>query len=254
MEGMSLMVLWHRLLSAALLPPVLNLLPIVAGAMLVRRWQHAGRLLLALGVALTYMLSIPQTAIWLAQGVERYPPIRPADLAAADAIVVLGGGKRPAPEFGGNAPSSDTLARLRYAAYLARQSGKPVLVTGGAPLGGEPEGKVMASALRDDYGIRARWVEDRSDTTLDNARLSAEMLKAAGATRIALVSQGWHLGRAVPFFQSQGLQVSPAPTGFVRYEGPAFTRYLPSGKAMDECHALLREYIGLLYYRLRPGA
>lgn len=194
MEGMSLMVLWHRLLGAALLPPVLNLLPIVAGAMLVRRWQHAGRVLLALGVALTYMLSIPQTAIWLAQGVERYPPIRPADLAAADAIVVLGGGKRPAPEFGGNAPSSDTLARLRYAAYLARQSGKPVLVTGGSPLGGEPEGKVMASALHDDYGIRARWVEDRSDTTLDNARLSAEMLKAAGATRIALVSQGWHWG------------------------------------------------------------
>ncbi|QND86160.1 DUF218 domain-containing protein [Chromobacterium vaccinii] len=247
-------VFWHSLLGALLLPPILNLLPIVAGAMLIRRWQHVGRLLLAFGVALTYLLSIPQTAVWLAQGVERYPPIRPADLSAVDAIVVLGGGKRAAPEFGGNAPSGDTLARLRYAAYLARHSGKPVLATGGAPLGGEPEGDVMARALRDDYGIRARWVEDKSDTTLDNARLSAAMLKADGATRVALVSQGWHLARAVPFFQRQGLQVLPAPTGFIRYEGPAYRRYIPSGKAMEECHALLREYIGLLYYRMRPGA
>ncbi|AUH52028.1 hypothetical protein CXB49_14980 [Chromobacterium sp. ATCC 53434] len=254
MDGASLMVLAHRLLGALLLPPILNLLPIVAGAMLVRRWQHAGRLLLAFGVALTYLLSIPQTAMWLAQGVERYPALRPADLATVDAIVVLGGGKREAPEFDGNAPGADTLVRLRYGAYLARHSGKPLLVTGGAPMGGEPEAEVMARVLRQDYGLHARWLESRSNTTLENARLSAAMLKADGATRIALVSQGWHLARAVPFFRHQGLQVLPAPTAFIRYDGPAAARYIPSGSAMAECHTLLRESLGMLYYRLWPGA
>lgn len=107
----SVTVLAHRLLGALLLPPILNLLPIIAGGMLIRRWPHAGRLLLASGVALTYFLSIPQTAIWLAHGLERYPVIDAAQLADVDAIVVLGGGKRPAEEFGGNAPGGDTLTR-----------------------------------------------------------------------------------------------------------------------------------------------
>ncbi|MEO9383954.1 YdcF family protein [Chromobacterium phragmitis] len=250
----SLTVVSHALLGALLLPPLLNLLPIVAGAAVIRRWPRAGRLLLAFGVTLTYLLSIPQTAIWLAQGVERYPTIRPADLSSVDAIVVLGGGKRQASEYEAIVPGDDSLARLRYGAYLARHSHKPLLVTGGAPLGGVPEGEVMARTLQQDYGLTARWVESRSSTTLENAQLSAPMLKAAGATRIALVSQGWHLARAVPFFQRQGLQVLPAPTGLIRYEGPAFMRYVPSGGAMRNCHVLLREYIGLLYYRLRPGA
>ncbi|WP_047244345.1 YdcF family protein [Chromobacterium subtsugae] len=248
----SVTVLAHRLLGALLLPPILNLLPIIAGGMLIRRWPHAGRLLLASGVALTYFLSIPQTAIWLAHGLERYPVIDAAQLADVDAIVVLGGGKRPAEEFGGNAPGSDTLTRLRYGAYLARASGKPLLVTGGAPSGGEAEGAVMARALREDYGLKPRWVELRSNTTLENAQLSAPMLQAAGVKRIALVSQGWHLARAVPFFQRQGLQVLPAPTGLIRYDGAAAFLYIPSGNAMAECRTLLSERLGLLFYRIRP--
>ncbi|OHX14358.1 YdcF family protein [Chromobacterium sphagni] len=249
----SLTVLWHRLLGALLLPPLLNLLPIVLGAVLVRRWQRMGRLLLAFGVVLTYLLSIPQTAIWLARDLERYPVIRTADLQAVDAIVVLAGGKRPAAEYGGNAPGSDTLVRLRYGAYLARNSGKPVLVTGGSPVGGESEGAVMASAMRDDYGIRPRWVESRSNTTLENAQFSAQMLKAAGVRRIALVSQGWHLARAVPFFEQQGLQVLPAPTSLIRYDGEGVFLYIPASGAMAECRTLLSERLSRLFYRIRPA-
>ncbi|KIA79080.1 YdcF family protein [Chromobacterium phragmitis] len=247
----SLTVLWHQLLGALLLPPLIYLLPIVLGALLLRRCRLWGSGLLALGVVLGYLLSIPQTAMWLARHVERYPVASAAQLQAVEAIVVLGGGKKPAPEYGRNEPGADTLARLRYGAYLARQTGKPLLVTGGAPLGGEPEGEVMARTLREDYGLTPRWVESRSNTTLENAQFSAALLRRDHVQRIALVSQGWHLARAVPFFERQGLSVLPAPTGFIRYDGGGVFWWIPGGRAQQECHSLLREYLGQLFYSVR---
>ena len=55
----------------------------------------------------------------------------------ADAIVILGGGTYfHAPEYAGQDTISDaTLIRLRYGAKLQRETGKPILVTGGKPLG-----------------------------------------------------------------------------------------------------------------------
>lgn len=241
-------VLVHQLLGAFLLPPLNVILLLLLGLWLGRRHPRTGGLLLTLSLALLYALSTPKMAMWLSQSLERYPVVTPAQVRATGAIVVLGGGKKPAPEYGRNEPSADTLMRLRYAVHLARHSGRPVLVSGGAPLGGEPEGRVMARTLAEDYGVKPRWVEQGSDTTFDNARLSAQLLKADGVHSITLVSQGWHLARAVPLFEAQGLTVLPAPTGFVRYDGGGLIWYLPSGRAMQETHGALREWVGRLYY------
>ncbi|WP_029770703.1 YdcF family protein [Pseudogulbenkiania sp. MAI-1] len=241
-------VLVHQLLGAFLLPPLNVILLLLLGLWLRRRHRFAGGLLLTLSLVLLYALATPRMAMWLSGSLERFPVVSPAEVRATGAIVVLGGGKKPAPEYGRNEPSADTLMRLRYAAHLARRSGRPLLVSGGAPLGGEPEGVVMARTLAEDYGVPPRWVEQGSDTTLDNARLSAQLLRADGVRSITLVSQGWHLSRAVPMFEQQGLTVLPAPTGFVRYDGSGPIWYLPSGRAMQETHAALREWVGRLYY------
>ncbi|MDN0076270.1 YdcF family protein [Crenobacter sp. SG2303] len=198
-----------------------------------------------------YLFTTPAVSLWLNGLLERYPPLPVAKLADVDAIVVLGGGKKVAPEYGDDEPVADTLIRLRYAAHLARVSGKPVLVSGGAPNGGTPEGRVMAESLHSDFGIRPRWIEEGADTTADNARLSAELLRRDGVRRIALVSQSWHLARAVPAFAAQGLAVTPAPTGYVRYEISGARLWVPQGRAMQECHSALRELIGIGYYALR---
>jgi len=245
-------VLVHQLVGAVFLPPLSLLLMAVLGLLLIRRgWVKFGRTLLLGGLALIYLCATPACSLWLNGLLERYPPLSSAALAQAEAIVVLGGGKRPGPEYGSDEPAADTLIRLRYAAHLARASGKPVLVSGGAPNGGTPEGQVMAKSLHDDFGITPRWVEDGSDTTADNARLSAELLRRDGLRRIALVSQGWHLARAVPAFVAQGLAVVPAPTGYVRYEISGARLWVPQGRAMQECHSALRELIGIGYYALR---
>ncbi|MCS3803663.1 uncharacterized SAM-binding protein YcdF (DUF218 family) [Chromobacterium alkanivorans] len=247
----STQVLVHLVLGALLLPPLNMLLLMSLGLGLRRRWRRLGAGLLVLGMAGLYALSTPLTAMWLNRGLERYPVIDAEQLGRVEAIVVLSGGKKPAPEYGRMEPAADSLARLRYAARLARQSGKPMLLTGGAPMGGEAEAATMARVLREDYGIVPRWVETRSNTTLENARYSAELLRSAGIKRIALVSQGWHLRRALPFFERQGLEVTAAPTAFIRYDGGGVAWWLPSGRAMQECHAALREWLGMLFYRMK---
>ena len=244
-------VLVHQLFGAFLLPPLLFILPVLLGLLLRRRAPAIATSLVCLGLLLAYLLSIPRTAMWLNGGLERYPVASMAQLQQQQAIVVLGGGKKPAPEYDRNEPSADTQTRLRYAAFLARHTHLPLLVTGGSPYGGAPEGEVMARTLQQDYGLSVRWVEMQSITTLENARYSALMLKQAGISRIVLVSQGWHLRRALPFFQAQGLHVLPAPSGFVRYDGAGLAWYLPTGRAMQECHSALREWLGIFFYSVQ---
>lgn len=247
----SLTVFVHQLLGALLLPPFLYLLPMLLALAMWRRRPGLARSLMAAGLLLAWLLALPVTAITLNGWLERLPPVTLQQVQQTQAIVVLSGGKKPAPEYAANVLGADTAGRVRYAAWLARRSGLPLLLTGGAPLGGEPEALVMARTLREDYGLQPRWVEAASNTTLENAQLSAVMLKQAGVGRITLVTQAWHMRRALPFFQAQGLQVLPAPTGYTRYDGGGLLWWVPQGRALQETHQALRELLGLAYYTAR---
>ena len=233
-------VLLHMLFGAFLLPPGCLLLLGALGL-----WRRS-RLLVLLALSGVYLVSTPWLALALNAPLERVsPPLTATALPPFDAIVVLGGGKRMAPESGQEEPGPDTLQRLRYAARLARLSGRPVLVRGGAPLGGTPEAETMARTLRDEYGITPRWREAESLNTRDNARLSAVLLRAAGVHTVALVSQGWHLRRAAALFREQGLTVVPAPTGFVRYDASGALLWLPGAQAEKDVASALREWLAL---------
>lgn len=245
-------VLIHQLLGALFLPPILFFWPALLAWLLYRRGKvWLSRVLIVLAFAGLYLFSTPQMAMWLSQPLEPEHSIYPDELANVDAIVVLGGGKRPSPEYGGENLSLDSYTRVRYGAYLSRLSGIPLLVSGGAPLGGEPEADIMRRVLDKEFGLGVRWVENRSNTTRENAQFSAPLLQAANVRRIALVSQAWHLRRAQEFFRQQGLQVVAAPTGFIRYDGSPLTWWIPQGRALQECHSALREYIGVLFYGAR---
>ncbi|BCL75516.1 hypothetical protein JHS3_12520 [Jeongeupia sp. HS-3] len=219
-------------LSALLLPPTNGLILILAGAYWLRRRPWLGRSLIGAGVLLIYALSTPLLANALMRRLEP-PPLAPAALAQADAIVCLGGGKRfgAYDESGGEAVNNATLVRLRYCARLARQSKLPVLVSGGAPLGGIAEATLMARTLNDDFGVQARWVESSSDDTLDNAKLSARLLLPAHR-RIVLVSQAWHLRRAAPAFTTAGFAVTPAGTDYANREPFSALSLLPKDRAL----------------------
>lgn len=248
------MFLLKKILAALILPPAGPILLALLGLWLAgrqsRRWRHAGFALASLSLLGLLLLALPIVGNALMVPLESNTPITAAQLQRSQAIVILGGGSyHAAPEYGGDTVSYITLERLRYGARLARASRLPLLVTGGAPFGGRPEAEAMREALEQDFGVKVRWIENASRDTAENAGLSAPMLKAAGITRIALVSHGWHLPRAVALFEKQGLEVVPAPTAFSTGSPSLLEDILPRG--LVRSRLALNEYLGQLFNRLK---
>jgi len=221
--------LWLKaVLRALVLPPTGLLLVAVIGLGLTSRLPRIGRSLAALGVAALLALSMPVVADFLGRFVDTSAPFDPEAARTAQAVVILGGGvRRDAPEYGGDTMATLTLERVRYGARVARLTGLPILVSGGSVLGGEPEAKLMAVSLEREFGVPVRWIEASSRTTHDNAVLSARTLKKDGIDRVVLVTHGFDTRRAMAEFQGQGLVAISAPTG--RHGGSESTilDYLP---------------------------
>ena len=252
---MRLMIAWlaSYLVAAALLPPLSLVIMLAAGLLLRRRHARAANLLILLAATTLFALSTPWASGVLQKSLEISAPLSPDMLQTADAIVVLGGGRRLAEaEYGSDTLNSISLERLRYATWLHRASGLPILVTGGKPGGGVlSEGQIMQRILQNEYGLTARWVESAAVTSWDNARLSAPLLKENGIARIALVTHAWHLRRVVPLFEAQGLSVIPAGIQFSSPRLDSMTDLMPTASALRDSTFALHEWLGVLWYKLR---
>jgi uncharacterized SAM-binding protein YcdF (DUF218 family) len=185
-----------------------------------------------------------------------------------DAIVVLGGGARqhlaprPANEIG------EAGDRMIYAARLYRAGVAPVvLVSGGnAPLynpGDEPESLAMAELLTF-FGVprEAIVLESQSRNTYENAIESEELLDAAGMSHIVLVTSAMHMPRSYAIFKKLDLDVIPAPTDYMltRSDWAFYTQprpgvqvmnVIPKAEYMELTEKAMKEYIGIVVYRLR---
>jgi uncharacterized SAM-binding protein YcdF (DUF218 family) len=261
--------MWVKFVSLLLLPPGGLLLTLLAALLLRRRWPHAAlSLALAAGLAL-YALSLPDVARQFAAGLEADNPpldIGQARASGAGAIVVLGAGTRlHAPEYGLPAPGYMALERLRYAAFLHRATGLPVVASGGGVYEGfPPEGAVMAQALREDFRVAVVLEENRSANTWENAAFTAALLKSLGMNdvrKVLVVTHAWHMPRTRLAFEAAGLEMVAAPTGWLSRRGdgrlpdlPLSLRFLPHAEPLRHSTLLLHEYLGLLWYRLRQTA
>ena len=254
---MPAMTAWlaTNLIALALLPPLSLVILLAAGLVAHRRRPRLAMALILLSTAALYILSTPWVGGLLQKTLEISRPVTPDELKTADAIVVLGGGRRlDASEYGGDTLNSISLERLRYAALLHRASGLPILVTGGKPGGGTlPEGRLMQHILQTDYGTSPRWIEDAALTTWDNARLSAPLLQKQGIRRIVLVTHAWHLRRAVPLFEAQGLSVIPAGIQFSSTRIDSVLDVLPTPAGLRDSTFALHEWLGILWYKLRAN-
>src|SRR5580693_3445523 len=119
---------WKQLLKNLVLPPTGPLLLAALG--LVWLALHKARLGGVVLCAL-WVLATPRAADSLVRWAERYPALDPAQVGDAQAIVILAGGVRvDAPEYGTSAPGATSLERLVYGARLARETHLPILISG----------------------------------------------------------------------------------------------------------------------------
>ena len=223
-----------------ILPPAGPLILAVLGLLLVRRRPKLGGTLVVIGVGSLWLCATPAMGDALMRFAERYPSLDPSKPVSAQAIVILGGGgARVAPEYGGPALETDTLERVSYGAFLAHRTGLPILVSGSPA-----EARSMSATLSRDLGVPARWVENRSGDTYENARFSARLLRADGIHRIVVVTSSAHEWRAAHEFMAAGFDVVPAPVGGDVPRAEGLLGFIPTIDGLRRSHAALYELIG----------
>lgn len=244
----------RTLVKLLVLPPAGPLILALVGLAMLRRWPRAGRALAWAGAASLFLLSLPVVAWLLTSGFDR-PPLDYAQAHKAQAIVILGGGtRRRAPEYGGDTLGRLTLERVRYGAQVARRTGLPVLVTGGRLTDAQTsEAALMRDALGAEFGVAVRWSEDAARNTHENARNSARVLKSQGIDHVLLVAHAIDMPRATAEFADAGIATIPAATGLAPPRGAlTWTDFVPSVGALQLSHDALYEVLANVA-RALPG-
>ncbi len=239
------------LLKTFLVPPAINIVLILIGLLLMRRFYRSGLVIAMAGVLSLGLLSTLVVAGRLAVSLDHYPAFNVRAASQPQAIVVLGAGHRDgAAEYGSSTPTDEGLVRLHYAASLHRRTGMPIMLTGGPMnLRGSIHSQVLADSLERVFGLQAQWLERKSTTTWQNALYAAEILLPEGITDIALVTHSYHMPRSVKLFELAGFNVTPAPTKFGgNYDWRRLAHWLPRMDALTLSARVLYEYLGLLWY------
>ncbi|MEB3301732.1 MAG: YdcF family protein [Cyanobacteriota bacterium] len=208
--------------------------------------------------ALLWLLATPLTAQGLWRLIERpWQPLRPQSLPTAAAIVVLGGGRHPAP---GPLRRTEWVDADRFfgGLELFRAGKAPLLLfTGGAitlQRGVPTEGEVhRQQSLALGLPARALAVTPYVRNTAEEARAVAAQLPRG--SRVLLVTSAFHMARAKALFARQGLEVVPYPVDFQARGSWAgsvtkdFRYWLPSAEGLEDSSRALREAMGRLAYR-----
>tara|TARA_Y100001933_G_scaffold235310_1_gene256344 strand:+ start:2074 stop:2742 length:669 start_codon:yes stop_codon:yes gene_type:complete len=198
----------------------------------------------------------------VSQGLWRWleaPSQRRAATAAprAGAIVVLSGGRHPAP---GAARVSEWEDPDRFLAgldlYCAGKASRLLFTGGASPFrpGQSLEGQRYLQEARQ-LGIPAAAMASTPPVvnTAEEAAAIRQLLPASA--RVLLVTSAFNMRRAQRLFERQGLKVLPFPVDFQargRWAGPLWrdpSQWLPSARALDDTSRALRELLGRLVYR-----
>ncbi|NOZ53953.1 MAG: YdcF family protein [Gammaproteobacteria bacterium] len=248
-----------KLLESVLMPPAGLIFLGLLGLGLTPIWKKQGIYIAAISFIVLLAFSLPIVAGSLMGALQRYNALPPSDLNAqlsdTDAVVVLGGGRRSqTPEYDGDSLSVYSLERVRYAAWLVKRSGLPLIVSGGRTHGThlKSEAQLMSEVLQKEFIVIVDYKEEKSRTSYENARFTAALLKRNNMSTIALVTHAWHLPRAVEAFEHFGIQVIAAPTAFF-HNSPGIRRndLVPSAAMLHVTSLALHELLGRKWYQLR---
>jgi uncharacterized SAM-binding protein YcdF (DUF218 family) len=231
-----------------------------------RRW---GLALGGSGLGLIWLFAMPITSRELIWGLEEpAAALTPKPIPKADAVVVLGGGLRPALAPRQGVEVAEGGDRLLTGLRLLRQNKAPLLLTSGAQISftaGDPAPAeaVSARALAIELGVRPDQIliNPNSRTTAEEARDIGELGRRRGWRRVLLVTSAFHMPRSLATFrQSSGLTVIPVacdyqlPTRalFGRPTlGSVFLGLIPDAQALNLSSIALKEHLGLAIYRLK---
>lgn len=238
---------------------VLTALVLVGAVLLFTRWSRGGRRLVVAGALGLAVCGLSPLGLWLATPLESRFPIPGPDLVAPTGIIVLGGSMDPLTTAARGQPTMGSApGRITEAVALARRFPAARLVfTGGsaAVFRGEALDEAgAAEALFRQLGIDpARLTLERdSRNTFENAVLTRALVQPRPGETWLLVTSAWHMPRSFGIFRKAGWTVIAYPTDFETRGRPGelWRPILPVSRGLDLVDRMVREWLGLLAYRL----
>ena len=226
---------------------------ILAGTL---RKRRTSRWLIGLATLLLVVSTTTNLGLLLVRPLEaRFE--RPAEPAAIDGIVVLGGGMNSSLN-GLNGGWELNRAGDRFAEALRLALRHPearILVTGGITAFSDAAETEAAAAMRffTDFGIAPERLlaEDRARNTEENAQFAKALAAPRTSETWLLVTSAAHMPRSVGLFRKAGFEVTPWPTDYFTATDVWPSLALGSGtENLDILNAALREWAGLTAYYL----
>ena len=244
------MVVWLKYLYTWVLPPAIFVLILVGLAWRVRRKSGYCFGMALFIAAMLYLCSIQVVADELLRPLEYHYSL-PREVQA-DAIVLLGGGTMtgaPAPPGWSGQASDASLQRVVAALWLHRQTGLPILISGGEVFRGNGSEALVMKNVLISLGVDRQniFCEAESLNTRQNAMYSRKILERQQWRRIVLVTSAFHMRRAVGEFANKDLTVLPYPAGYYvpNQRHRTVLDWTPSHAAMSGTGMAVKEYLGL---------
>ncbi len=220
-----------------------------------------------IGGALIILLVSGNTWVstWLVQSLE-WQNIPKTELPTADAIVVLGGGIRAQAYPRPDVDFSDAGDRVWYGANLYHAGKAPKIIVSGGRISwqgaGNPESEDLTKLLVT-MGVPTSDIipEDKSLNTRENGVYVKEILDKYNFKTILLVTSAMHMPRSIAIFKHLGINAIAAPTDYrvsqLEIDQPnsqteaVILSFLPNEDDFTKTTGALREYIGLIVYKLK---
>ncbi len=245
-------ILWY------LVQPLVFILLIGAGGILafLLRMPRLGLGLVGTSLVVLAVVSLSPLGLLMLSVLEnRFP--KPALPQEVTGIVVLGGSfDTRVGRTRGELELNDAADRITTTMALAlRYPNARVVFSGGAAamLAADITESSMAEKMFAGLGLPPERLEleDRSRNTVENALFTKEIAKPKPGETWLLVTSAAHMPRSVGCFRVAGFDVLPYPTDFQTPTGDVL--FVPSASTirnLEKVHFAIREYLGLLVYRL----
>jgi uncharacterized SAM-binding protein YcdF (DUF218 family) len=220
-------------------------------------------------IALSLLLLLVTSNGWIPRFFARsleWQNLSTTELPTADAMIVLGGATKSAFPPRPGVDLAEQGDRIIYAAQLYRQKKAPLIILSGGRVdwrgSGAPESTDMATILTS-LGIPKQAIIEEPDSlnTYQNAVNVSKIIEKRDIKKVLLITSALHMPRSLMIFKKQGMDVIPAPTDFLVSEGEmqelgstpkaAILNLIPSTDNLHQFTVTLKEYVGILIYRLR---
>jgi uncharacterized SAM-binding protein YcdF (DUF218 family) len=214
-------------------------------------------------LAILALMGNPIISSFLVRSLEMaHVPAGP--LPQAEAIVLLGGVAGPAfpPQPTVHLYEAD---RLVYAAELYSQHKAPLIVVDGTKSNWDKtvpsESELMVQVLKK-LGVPGSAIlqESLSRNTHDGGLNVRQVLLDHDIHKVLLITSALHMPRALAVFKHEGIDAIPAPTDFdnsvalprstLKILKDTALDLLPNAESLEQSSRALKEYVGLIAYRI----